>query len=176
MIPIPPSLYVTAAAFVAGLASGGYGVHTWYKAQRVEALQQARTLERDGVRIANQADVRYIDRIFQQREAAHARATRFETAFRQAADGLRACRVGPDLLGLLNDTGEKPPAGPAAQPKPAATAAQTDPKGASGAGGTDCAAVVETYRWNIDNVIVPNQLQIEELQRFYRDLQRKFNR
>jgi hypothetical protein len=170
VIPFLPTPYLAAAAFAGGLLAGGYGVHTWYKAQRVEALQEARTLERDGVRLANQSDVRYIDRIHEQREAAHARAERFETAFQLAADGLRACRVGPDLLGLLNDTGAKPASGPAAEPRPAAPAAQ------AGAVGSDCAAVVETYRWNIDNVVIPNQLQIESLQEFYRDIQRQFNK
>lgn len=167
MIPGIPNPSVLAGVFLAGLVAGGYGVHTWYKAQRVDALQEARALERGGVRVANQSDVRYIDRIHEQREAANARAGKFQTAFNLAADGLRACRVSPELLGLLNDTGAKPAPGPAAEPRPAAPAAQA---------GTDCAAVVETYRWNIDNVIEPNRIQLEELQRFYRDVQRKFNR
>jgi len=167
MIPIPGTPYLLLGAFLSGLAAGSYGVHTWYKAQRVEAIQEARNTEREGVRAANQADVRYIDRIFAQREAANANADKFKAAFTVAADSLRRCAVSPDLLRLLNESRESPAPGLAAKPEPAAPETQ--------AGSSDCAAVVETYRWNIDNVIVPNAIQIEELQRFYRDVQRRFN-
>ena len=167
MIPIPGTPSLLLGAFLGGLAAGGYGVHTWYKAQRVEAIQEARKVEREGVRTANQADVRYIDRLHQNTEKANARATQFQAAFRTAADGLRHCNVSPDLLRLLNESREKPAAGSAAKPKPAPETAQA---------GSNCAAVVETYEWNIDNVIEPNRIQAEELQRFYRDVQKKFNR
>lgn len=164
---IPGTPYLLLGAFVGGLASGGYGVHTWYKAQRVEAIQEARKTEREGVKTANQADVRYIDRLHTNTEIANARAEKFQAAFKTAANSLRRCAVSPELVRLLNDTGEKPATGPAAKPKPAAPDAEA---------GSNCAAVVETYRWNQDNVIEPNRIQVEELQRFYRDVQKKFNR
>lgn len=154
-------------AFVGGLISGGYGVHTWYKAQRVEAIQEARKLEREGVKTATQADIRYIDRLHENTEKANARAKLFQAAFTTAADSLRGCAVAPDLLRLLNETGEKPAAGPAAKPGAASANAEA---------GSNCAAVIETYEWNKNNVILPNAIQIEELQKFYRDVQRKFNR
>lgn len=167
MIPIPGTAYLLAGAFLGGLAAGGYGVHTWYKAQRTDAILEARKVERAGVRVAVQADVRYIDRLHANTEAANAKADKFKKAFDLAANSLRRCAVSPDLLRLLNDTGEKPVAGSARKPEPAAEKTQA---------GSDCAEVLATYKWNIDNVIVPNAIQIEELQRFYLDVQRKFNR
>ena len=167
MITIPGTAYLLLGAFVGGLASGGYGVHTWYKAKRVEAIQEARTLERAGVRVGHQADIRYIDRLHANTEKANARADKFQAVFKIAADGLQRCAVAPDLLRLLNEPGEKPAAGTAAKAGATAPAPEA---------GSNCAAVVETYRWNQDNVIEPNRIHVEELQRFYRDLQKKFNR
>lgn len=167
MIPIPRTPYLLLGAFVGGLLSGGYGVHTWYKAQSVKAIQEARKVEREVVRIGHQADIRYIDRLHANTERANARADKFQAVFKIAADSLQRCAVAPDLLRLLNDTGEKPAPGSAAKPEPAAKETEA---------GSNCASVIETYRWNQDNVIEPNRLQVEELQRFYRDVQKKFNR
>ena len=167
MIPIPGTPWLLLGAFVGGLAGGGYGVHTWYKAQRVEAIQEARTLEREGVRTAVQADVRYIDRLHANTEKANARAEKFQAAFALATDSLQRCAVSSDLLRLLNESGEKPAPGPTGKLEPAPPAVEA---------GSDCAAVIDTYRWNQDNVIEPNRIHVEELQRFYRDVQKRFNK
>lgn len=155
-----------AYAFTGGVAAGGYGVHTWYKAQRVDAIEKARETERLGVRKANQADVRYIDRIMEQREHANAKAAEFQRAFTIAADSLRRCAVSPDLLGLLNDGRSAPATGTAGKPGPAAVEVKA---------GSNCAAVIETEQWNKDNVTRPNEIHIEELQRFYNEQRRLFN-
>ncbi len=166
MFPLPfPPLYLV--VFLAGLSAGGYGVHTWYKAQMVDAVQAARTVERAGVQAANQADLEYIARLEKEKEAANAKAAKWKTAFDQAANGLRRCAVGPELLGMLNQDRSEPAPRPAAQPEPAPAQAQA---------GSDCAAVIDTYHWNIENVVEPNRIQIEEMQRFYRELQQEFNR
>lgn len=165
---IPGTPYLLLGAFLGGLGAGGYGVHTWYQAKRVNALEAARTVERAGVRTAHQADIRYIDRLHEQKGIADARADKFQKAFNMAADSLRRCAVSPELVRLLNESREKPVAGVAAKPESAPSDAQ--------AGSSDCAAVVETYQWNIDNVVVPNQIQIQELQRFYWELRQRFNR
>lgn len=155
-----------AYAFAGGLVGGGYGVHTWYKAQRVAGIEKARETERLGVRTANQADVRYVDRIMEQRERANAKAEKFQQAFELAANTLRRCIVDPTLLGLLNDGRSAPTAGTSGQPGPAAVEAKA---------GSDCAAVIATEQWNKENVVIPNQIHIEELQRFYNEQRRLFN-
>ncbi len=168
MLPLPGTPYLLLGAFLGGLAAGSYGVHTWYQAQRVDALNEARKVERAGVKAASQADIRYIDRLHEQRRVADERAAKFQAAFNLAADSLRRCAVSPDVLRLLNEPREKPVAGLATESQPAAASTQ--------AGSSDCAAVVETYQWNIDNVIEPNRIQIQELQRFYWELRQRFNR
>lgn len=155
-----------AYTFAAGLTAGGYGVHTWYKAQRVDAIESARTTERAGVSKANQADVRYVDRIMEQRDKANANAAKWEKAFNTAADSLRHCAVGPDLLRLFNDGRSAPTAGTPGAPGPAAVEAEA---------GSNCAAVIATEQWNKENVVIPNSIQIEELQRFYNEQRRLFN-
>lgn len=155
-----------AYTFAAGLTAGGYGVHTWYKAQRVDAIETARETEQEGVHVANEADVRYIKRLEGERDQANANAAKFQRAFNMAADSLRHCAVSPDLLRLLNDGRSAATAGTAAQPGPAAVEAKA---------GSDCAAVIETEQWNKENVVIPNQIQIEELQRFYNEQRRLFN-
>ena len=113
-----------------------------------------------------QADVRYIDRLHANTEIANAKADKFKKSFDLAANSLRRCAVSPDLLRMLNDTGEKLATRPSRKPESAAAQAQA---------GSDCAEVLATYKWNIDNVIEPNRIQVEELQRFYREVQRNFN-
>lgn len=167
MISIPSTAYLLAGTFLAGTASGGYAVHTWYKAQKVEKLQEARQLERGGVRTANQSDVRYIDRLHENTEKANARASQWQTSFNLAADSLRKCSVSPDIVRLLNSVGAGVVAGPASGAKPAAKETETN---------SNCAVVLETYKWNIENVVRPNEIQIEELQKFYREIQQKFNK
>lgn len=155
-----------AYAFAGGLTSGAYGVHTWYKAQRVDAIESARETEREGVHVANEADARYIQRLEDQRDKANAKAAKFQQAFNTAANSLRRCAVSPDLLRLLNDGRSAPTAGTPGAPGPAAVEAKA---------GSDCAAVIETEQWNKENVVTPNSIQIEELQRFYNEQRRLFN-
>lgn len=162
-----PTLYVMAASLAVGVASGAYGAHTWYKARMVEAVEDARTAERAAVSAANKSDKVFIDRINAQWEAANARAEKFEKAFTIAANSLRKCSVSPDLLRVLNDLRDKDAAGVAAKSLPAPKEAEA---------GSDCAEVIATYRWNIENVIEPNRIQVEELQNFYNRQREIFNK
>lgn len=156
-----------AYAFVGGLGAGGYGVHTWYKAQKVAKVEDARKMERTGVAKANQADVRYIDRLTEQRDQANANADKWKKEFDRVSVSLRRCTVSPTLLGMLNDGRSGATAGTA--PKPSPTPAPVE-------AGSNCAAVIETEQWNKENVVLPNQIQIEELQRFYEEQRRLFNK
>lgn len=162
-----------AVSLVVGFGSGWKVKAALVDQARLAALEEARATERAGVAIAGQADVRYIDRLHEQAGAANARAAAFQSALEANREQLARCRVNSDLLGLLNAGTAEPAAGPAGEPGPAAAPAEA---GAPAPGaGTSCEAVIETYRWNIDNVIVPNAIQLMELQRFYRDLRKRFN-
>ena len=167
MIPIPGTAYLLAAAFVAG-AYSSYKVMYWrHDAEELRAVQISRTLERSGVAIANKSDLVYIEKLRQQKESSDAREAKVRKALDIAGAALRHCAVSPELVGLLNERRDAEPApGPAPDPRPAAAPPQA---------GSDCAAVIETYSWNIDNVVEPNRLQVEGLQEFYRALQQKFN-
>lgn len=167
MIPIPGTAYLVAAAFVAG-AYSTYKVMDWKQdAEELRAIRISREMERGGVAIANKADLEHIERLTKQKESADVRAVKLQKAIEIAGDALKHCDVSPELVGLLNERrSPEPVARPAAPAVPAPAPAQA---------GSDCAAVIETYHWNIDNVIEPNRLQIEGLQKFYRDVQKRFN-
>ena len=168
MIQIPGTAYLLAAAFVAG-AYSTYKVMDWrHDAELFKALEISRTLERGGVAIANKSDLVYIEKLRKQKEGSDAREAKFQRALDIAGAALRNCAVSPELVRLLNERRDaEPAAGPAAKPESAAAPPEA---------GSDCAAVIATYNWNIDNVVEPNRLQVEGLQEFYRALQRKFNR
>lgn len=155
-----------AYAFAAGAAASAYGSHVWHKAQRVDAIEKARETERLGVRQAHQADVRYVDRIMEQRDKANAKAAEFKKSFLLASDTLRTCLVNPTLLGLLNDGRGGAVTGMPAEPMRGAPKVEA---------GSNCAAVIETEQWNKENVVIPNAIQLEELQRFYNEQRRLFN-
>ena len=170
---LPGSLQITAFAVVLSLAGGfyaGWQVKAAFVDQAaLRAAQQARSTERAGVQTAYQADIRYIDRLHEAKGRSDARAAALQKALAGNSTDLAACRVGADLLRVLNaGAGVPAPAGPAAQPVPAAAPVAAGP-------GSTCAAVIESYQRNRDEVAAPNFLQIEEIQRFYSDLQRRFN-
>lgn len=170
MIPLPfPAPYLYLAVFVAGLAGGGYGVHTWYKAQRVEAIQDARVTERDGARLGNQADVRYLDRMLEQRAHAETNATAYERALNEANLELAYCRVDVRTLGVLNAAGAAEPAGAAGSAGPGAAPAEA-------ARDSTAAAELDVCRANYAEVCVPNAEQLRRLQRWYLDLRERFNK
>ncbi len=167
MIPIPGTAYLLAAAFVAG-AYSTYKVMDWkQRAEEADVIKISRVIERGGVAVANQADKDYIIRLTKQKESADVRAEKFRTALEIAGNSLRSCSVSPELVGLLNDArGEVAAARAAPKPQPATPQAQAS---------SNCALVLETYQWNIDNVVEPNRLQVEGLQKFYNDVRTKFN-
>ena len=170
MIPIPGTAYLLLAAFVAG-AVGTYKVMDWkQRAEEATAIKISREIERGGVAVANAADKDYISRLTKQKESADERARRLSRALEIAGNSLRNCTVSPELVRLLNDSREEVAATRASsKPQPAT------PKAEASAGSSNCAAVIETYHWNIDNVVEPNRLQVEGLQKFYNDLRMKFN-
>ena len=167
MIQVPGTAYLIAAAFVAG-AYSTYKVMDWkQRAEEADVIKISREIERGGTAVANQADKDYIVRLTKQKESSDARAEKFRRALEIAGNSLRNCSVSPDIVRLLNerrDTESAPRV--AAKPEPAAPQVEA---------GSNCAAVLETYRWNIDNVVEPNRLQVEGLQKFYNDVRTKFN-
>jgi len=167
MIPIPGTAYLLAAAFIAG-AFTTYKVMDWKQdAEELRAVKISRELERGGVVIANKADKEYIAKLTAQKEKADARAEKFKAAMEISAKALSKCAVRPELVSLLNEPREgNAAAGITVKPKP--TTPQVEAS-------SNCALVLETYHWNIDNVIEPNRLQVEGLQKFYNDVRQKFN-
>ena len=170
MIPIPGTAYLLLAAFTAG-AVGTYKVMDWkQRAEEATAIKISREIERGGVAVANQADKDYISRLTKQKESADARAEKFRKALDVAGNSLRKCAVSPELVRLLNESRDEVAAARAAtKPQPAT------PQAEASSNGSNCAAVLETYQWNIDNVVEPNRLQVEGLQKFYNDVREKFN-
>lgn len=163
-----PNPYVWAGLFVAGVLSGTYGTHTWYKAQRVDAIEQARKIERSLQRVANQADIRYVDELHAQRERAEANADKFKRALHDKNAELAGCRVDAALLQLLDDAGMSDPSADPSEPRsPGARA--------SAPRDSNCAAELERARDNYANVCAPNAIQLRELQFFTRKLIGDYN-
>jgi hypothetical protein len=168
VIPFIPAPYLYAGLFLAGLAAGGYGVHTWHKAQRVDTIERARTSEQGFQRVARQADVRYIERLHDQAAAAQTNAKAWERAMLETNYQLAQCRVGADAVGLLNAAGMPGAAADPAQPRPgSATAAP--------ARDSNAAAELGVCRRNYAEVCVPNAVQLEELRGFTRRLIKDYN-
>jgi hypothetical protein len=155
------------AGLALGLAGGAYGLHTWHKAQRVDQIEEARTDERAGVRTANQADVRHLDRIFEQRRHAENNAAAFRRQLEDTDANLGACRVSVDLLGVLDDAGLPADPGPAGDAEPAAARA---------AAASTCDVELDKCRVNYAEVCVPNRDQVNGWREFYRRLQLQHNK
>ena len=167
------SLQIIAIAVALSLAAGfgaGWRVKTAFVAQdALQAAQEARRGERKGVQIAYQADIRYIDRLHEAKGRSDARAAALQKALAGNSTDLAACRVDADLLRVFQPPPGVPPAPRAAgEPRPAPAAVDPGP-------GTTCAAVVESYRANRDEVAEPNSIQLRAIQEFYRDLRERFN-
>lgn len=173
MIPIPSiaGLNLYAGVFLAGLAAGGYAVHTWHKAQRADAIDQARTSERALQRSASQSDVRYVDRLHDQVRHAQDNATAFRRALNATNDDLARCRVDAELVRLLDDAGQLPgAAGHPAEPRPGSARAAATPASSS------CDVELERCRANYAEVCVPNAIHVRELRAFTRRLIQDYNR
>lgn len=166
MISLPP---LWACTLAGGLLSGAYGMHTWHKAQAVDAIETARDDERDLQHDANQASARHADALLEQQQTAALNAGKFDKAIHEKNRELAACRVDAAVVELLDAAGELPDAaGDPAEPRPSAARAQAAP---------DSTADVELGRCraNYADVCVPNALQLRDLQGFTRDLIRNYN-
>ena len=169
-LPSIPAVYLYGAAFVAGLAAGAYGVHTWHKAQAVDAINKARKDERGFQRQANQADVRYVDRLHEQAARAERNAANFRRVLDEKNRELATCRVDAELLRVLDDARSMPgTAGHPAEPRPPAARAEAPRDG-------NCARELETCRANYTDVCVPNAVQVIELRAFTRKLIEDYRR
>ena len=169
MIPIPPKLYLYGGLFLAGLFSGGYGVHTWYKAQRVEAIEEARQSERELQVLANKADQSYAT--YMRSHAAHAKSNeaKYRRVLNEANSELADCRVDARLISVLNDAGvPEAPADPAGSGSVAPDA--------SAPRDSNCAVELDVCRSNYAEVCIPNEIQLRELQKFTRELIRDYNK
>lgn len=167
------SLQIIAIAVALSLSVGFYGgwrVKAAFVAQdALRAVQASRQAERQGVQIAYQADIRYIDRLHEAKGRSDANSARLQRALAANATDLAACRISADVLRVLQPPAGVPPAPRAAgEPRPAPAAVDPGP-------GTTCAAVVESYQQNRDEVAEPNSIQLRAIQEFYRDLRERLN-
>lgn len=168
MIPLPiPAPYLYAGVFLAGLVAGGYGVQTWHKAQRVDAVDKARTTERAGATLANQAQVRHLERLVELREHAERNAGAFRRALDETNAELRACRVSGAVVRLLDDAGDPGAAGVPGGAVPARP--DVAPPRDSTAD-----VELETCRRNYAEVCVPNARQLNDLIDWYERLRRRY--
>lgn len=167
--PTQVKLFVVAA--ILGLTFwSGWTVKTWKVAKdQLVAERASRVIERGLQKSANQAEVRYADRLLSQEETAQKNAALWTKALQLSQQRLADCRVDAELVGLLNDATVPAPAGPAAQPGPRAEAAVQAQE-------SNCAAELGTCRRNYVEVCVPNAVQLQELQSFYKKLQQDYNR
>ncbi len=170
MIPGIPAPYILAGLFIAGVLSGGYGTHTWYKAQRVDAVETARTDERHLQKGANQASVRHADALLEQEQTAAKNEKDFRRVLNEKNRELANCRVDAELIGVLDDAARMPGAArDPGEPRPGPAAAVPAPD-------STCEAELGICRANYADVCVPNALQLRDLQGFTRGLIRDYNR
>ena len=167
MISLPPLWAITGAA---GLALGAYAMHTWQKAQHVDAVERGRAGELQLQKGAGQAAVRYADRLLEQQQTADLTGRKFQEVLRAKNSELDSCRVDAELVGLLDAAGTLPgaagdPGEPRSGPAPAAPAPDST-----------AAAELATCRANYAEVCIPNAIQLLELREFTRGLIRDYNR
>lgn len=150
-----------AALFCAGWYFNGL---RWENKQ-IAQVQRSAEVGVDLQRTANQAEVNYVDRLRDEKERQEQRAKQYRAALHQSRIALDGCRVDVSLLRLLNNPDATAPAGVPAEPVRQGEAPQAD---------TTCTAVVDTYYWNVENVVRPNQIQLDELSAFYRRVRAEY--
>ncbi len=166
-LPVIPMPYLCAGVFLIGLSVGGYGVHTWYQADRVKAIEQARRTETVLQQGATVADTGYLKKLTQQLDKSQRNADRWRALYEENKE-LANCVVGPAAIGVLNDAGMSGAPASAARAGPAAAETETSR--------SNCAAELDVCRRNYTDVCVPNEVQLGDLQRFTRKLIADYNK
>lgn len=157
---------------MAGVAlfTAGWVVNGWrHEAARTKAVVQAGWTGQHLQGAANQSSMNYQDRLREDHDHQIKRARIFAMAMAQAREELAGCRVDATLLRVLNDSARATSAGVSGGSVPTPAPAEADPGGSS-----NCAAVIETYRWNAENVVRPNEVQLEELTAFYKRVRSEY--
>lgn len=159
-------IYGALAALVAGFAGGWYVKGKFEDAAKLAAVNEARIAERDAAQIGIDADRRYLANLQRQKEKSDANLKRLQNRLARA----RSCVV-PVSPGLRDgtDIAATTPVAGRAEPAAAPMDPATEPV-------ADARDVVLTCERNRLEVAEPNAEQIIELQQWYEQLRKRYNK
>jgi hypothetical protein len=175
LIPGRGTLYLVLAAAVAGFGGGIYVTKKFWDASELIAINESVAKERGATADAFSASSAHLANLRTQQEKADATIDELRNELKKMPD----CRVPRAAARVLNNAAVPATSTPSARLRPPAQAAEAgaperETPGAS-PDGPECRVVVETCGWNYANICNPNAIQLEDVQRWYNDLRKRYN-
>lgn len=158
-----PNIGHLAIALIVGFGAGFYTQYKFGKADRVDAVQEVRKVERDVDTISNTAGTGHLDRLRKEKDDAE---SKLRVLRKRLAESDARCDVPVPPEWVRDPAGVPPAAGNPTGPQQPAPPVEAV---------ADCRVVVESCEANRLEVCQPNASQLEDLQRWYRDLRDRVN-